>query len=179
MELGPRDVDRSIRADGHGFVIGELPIRALGDSLAVESAHQAQRIGHAPGLPGCATISRPAEKECGAPTVIVEAREVGGAIGTERRGGISTKVSVAGSRHGGIVCEARNSGKEPARQRRGPRLSAVERRVHAAAVVVVPVIVSCDEVPRIQRIDRERRLVLRSGVVGHVDDSRDGQTSGC
>src|SRR5204863_9096641 len=53
-------------------------------------------------------------------------------------------------------------------QRSCPRLAAVERGVHTAAVVPVPVVAPRDHVERVARIDGERRLILRGGVIADV-----------
>jgi len=156
----------------HGtFVIGELPVRSSRLALALERADEGERMIGAARGPGAAAVARAAQPERDVFSDISKAGEVrGGSVGTERHCRIASEVIRARPRHGGIVRELRDPGDESTRQRRRPRLAAVERRVDAAAVVVVPVVVAGDHVARVRRINGERGLVLSSGVAADVDD---------
>src|SRR5207245_11704759 len=57
---------------------------------------------------------------------------------------------------------------EPVRQRRSPRLAAVERGVHGATVIEVPVVGAGDQIARVERVGGDRRLVLGGRVTTHV-----------
>src|SRR4029077_15756518 len=127
-------------------------------SLAVEGGHECQRIArnrvHAR-LPGGSAIGRATEKEHGARTVVAEAGEVPSAIGAERRRRIASEISITRTGYIRIVRKARDSRNEAVRQRFGPRLSAVERRIHTAAVVEVPIVIASDQVLRVAGIHRQ------------------------
>src|SRR5712692_5343057 len=123
------------------------------------------------GGPAAAAISRAAQPEGHVFSHISEAGEVGGvAVRAERDRGVAAEVVGPGAGHGRIIREPRDPGDEAARESGRPRLPAVERRVDAAAVVVVPVVVSRDHVDGIYGIEREGSLVLGGGIAADVDD---------
>src|SRR6185436_11967597 len=95
----------------------------------------------------------------------------------ERDGWIAAEISVSGSRDSGVVRESRDSRDESVGQRLRPMLAAIERCVDAAAIVVIPVVVSSQEVLSVPRVHRERSFVLRRGVVGDIYNCVDSDTS--
>jgi len=152
-------------------MIGELPVRAARLAVALKCADQGERMIGASCGPGTATVRRAGEPQRDVLSHVAEAGEVGGiAMRTERDRRIAADLVDAGSRDRRVVGELRDAGDEAARQRRRPRFAAVEGGVHAAAVVVVPVVVAGDHVARVRRIYRERGFVLRGGIAADVDD---------
>src|SRR5882762_4701112 len=151
-------------------MIGELAVRAPRLPLALKCADERERMLGAARGPGPAAVARAAEPERDLLTPISEARKVGGAaVRTERHIRIAAKIVDAGARYGRIVRKGRDSRDEPARQGRRPRLPAVEGRVHAAAVVVIPVVGADDHVQGVFGIDGDRGLVLGGRVAADVD----------
>ena len=155
-----------------GLVVGELPVRTLALPVAVPGVHLRQLVLRAV-EPGAAAVPRATDEErnlVGGREIEGLADEVGGSVGAERDGGIAAGVVQPGARHGRIVRVLRHPGKEPVGQRARPRLPAVERGIHRAAVVVVPVVRAGDEVQRVLRVQGQRSLVLRKLVAADIDD---------
>src|SRR5882762_6868571 len=160
-------------------MIGELAVRAPRLPLALKCADERERMLGAARGPGPAAVARAAEPERDLLTPISEARKVGGAaVRTERHIRIAAKIVDAGAWYGRIVRKGRNSGDEPARQGGRPSLPAVEGRVHAAAVVVIPVVGADDHVQGVFGIDGDRGLVLGCGVAADVHDLRRAGAAG-
>src|SRR5438132_4826096 len=133
----------------------------------------------AAGGPAPTAVARAAEPERHSLSPISEAGEIAGvSVGAECDRGIAAEVVGAGAGDGGIIRERGDAGNETVGQRGRPRFAAVERGVHAAAVVVIPVVVAGDHVRRIRRVDREGRLVLGGGIAANVDDVDRGAVRG-
>src|SRR5205823_14564020 len=146
-EMRPGDINRAVLRQRDGFMIGYLAVGAAGLTLSLECADQCEcRVAAtATRGPGPAAVVRAAEPERHVLSFVAEAGEVrGAAVGTERDGGVAAEVVRSGARDCRIVRKRRDAGDESIRQRRRPGLAAVERRIDAAAVVVVPVIVAGD-----------------------------------
>src|SRR5258708_32505158 len=124
----------------------------------------------ATGGPGAAAVGGAAEPERDVFSLVAEAGEVRRvAVGTKRDRGIAAEIVRARARDRGVIRECGNAGNEATRQGGRPRLAAVESRVDAAAIVVVPVVVAGAHVARVRGLHRERRLVLGCGVAADVD----------
>src|SRR5919204_1538231 len=172
-EMRPRHVDRTIGRgrDRYRFMVGELSVRAARPAIALESADQRQRMIGTARSPVATAIDRTAEPQGHILSFIAEAAEIGrAAVGTERHRGITPEIVGSGATTVRVVRERRDTGNETVGQRWRPRLAAVEGGIHAAAVIVIPVVVARDHVERIHGIDGERRLVLRGGIIADVDD---------
>src|SRR5207237_9555794 len=97
--------------------------------------------------------------------LVAEAGEVRGlAISAESHCRVAAEVILAGAGDVWIVRVLRNPGHEAVRQSLGPASSAIRRRVHATAVVLVPRLVTRQHDLRVDWIHREGCLVLRRGV---------------
>src|SRR5213076_3223393 len=94
--------------------------------------------------------------------------------------GIAPGVEESRPGNAGIVREPGYPRNEPVRQRRSPRLAAVERGVHGATVIEVPVVGAGDQIARVERVGGDRRLVLGGRVTTHVhdDDGRPARAGG-
>src|SRR5258708_12531906 len=118
----------------------------------------------ATGGPGAAAVGGAAEPERDVFSLVAEAGEVRRvAVGTKRDRGIAAEIVRARARERGVIRECGNAGNEATRQGGRPRLAAVESRVDAAAIVVVPVVVAGDHVPRLPRTHRHPAPLLAYG----------------
>src|SRR6185369_12847538 len=159
----PRYVDRPVVANPHRLVIRELTIGSLGDSLSIECADKSEsltRICVTTLQPGLATVGGPAEIKHRTRSVVTEAGEISGSLRVERDSGVAAEFAIARPRHSWIIGEARDSRDESRGQCLRPRLAPVERSIHSAAIVVIPIVVAGENVLRIVRIHSERGLVL-------------------
>ena len=175
-ELRPSDVDRAVAGDVNRIVVGKLARRSPGLAVALETPIPTRTAGRATPLgqvrpPSVDRLSEERHPVWGE-RLVAEASEVRSAVRPEGDGRIATVIVHARAGHLRIIGVSRDAGEEAVRQRRRPRLAAVEGRIHATAVVVVPVVAPRDQVVRVPRVHRQRRLVLRRRVAADVHDQR-------
>src|SRR5439155_6049886 len=131
--------------------------RALGDAVALPDRDLREALVQ----PGPAAVRGAVDEQrdlvaaVAAAAAEVErlADEVRGAIGAEGNARIAPGVVDAVAGYVRVVRERRYPGQEAVRQRWRPGLAAVEAGVHAAAVVVVPIVRAGQQVGRIRGID--------------------------
>src|SRR5581483_11176658 len=181
----PRDVDVAVRrVDVDVLVVGELAVRAARRSVALvrRDLDEATVLPREAAVIGSVEQERDVERRGEVERLADVVRDL--AVGAERDRRVAACVVGAGAGDVRVVRVLRDAGQEPVRERGRPRLAAVLRRVHGAAVVVVPVVRARDQVRGIGWVDGDRRLVLRelvSSAGAHVDDGRDGDppAGGC